>query len=213
MHPSSVVFVLPPQQPFRHAGTRWRRSAVVLVPSLAVLVGLIVAMSRGIIPVSVAMSDQAVTLSADAVRTGDPLAMTGGTAGASADLSMTTATLDRACLAVVRTIPGTGLRIGVVLSMPGAGTLAHNLNVGSARLALTSAEFDGTRTEPIVLGAAANEAMLRTDSGGFSFLSGPSSTMSNVRIDSTSFLTATVTPGHGARMSVVTGSDRANTCG
>lgn len=204
-------FVLP-ESWAAHGGTRWRRSAVLAVPS-AVAVGVLgAAMVRGTVPVGFAVSDQNFTLSASVVRTEDPLTLS-ATPGSPTRIQNASVEMDGACLNLKPTIPGTGLSLSIVVSMPGQGTRARNLDVGDGAVSVQTARLTASATQPIALGGDSMTQAPWAGKGAVNLASGAAASYGGVRIDSgRSTLSGTVTPSHGLHLSLVTNTHGAPTC-
>lgn len=159
----------PPGAP--RGGTRWRRSAVVLVPSLAIALGLTVATLRGSVPLNLVVSGQDMKLSSN----GGPVQVPQGLTLYPSSIRMKNDGETRGVMiaGLPEAVLTKGLCISLVLSFPGGSwtvrlhtsgrttarqmTLdARGIEVGEARL---KPGREGNKDLPITLGTGGGDLL------------------------------------------------------
>lgn len=150
-------------------GTKWKRFALVMVPTVGIAGAMTVAMANGVLASSFAVSGQQFKVSADSLdgqtfaQSGDVIVDANGKAHAVAVAGIKTASITNMCQSVVVPIPVLG-NLSIILRAGGAG---HD-PVSATDLVLDTNQVDADATfTGVTIGASAADIATQTKIQGF----------------------------------------------
>ena len=149
-------------------GTKWKRFALVMVPTVGIAGAMTVAMANGVLASSFAVSGQQFKVSADTLdgqtfaQSGDVIVDANGQTHAVAVAGIKSATITNMCQSVVVPIPGLG-NLSIILRAGGGGT-----PVSATDLVLDTNQVNADATfSGVVIGASAGDIAAKTGIQGF----------------------------------------------
>jgi hypothetical protein len=149
-------------------GTKWKRFALVMVPTVGIAGAMTVAMANGVLASSFAVSGQQFKVSADQLdgqtfaQSGDVIVDANGQAHAVAVAGIKSATITNMCQSVVVPIPVLG-NLSIILRAGGGGTPVHATDLV---LDTNQVNADATFTG-VTIGASAGDIASKTGIQGF----------------------------------------------
>ena len=150
-------------------GTRWKRFALVMVPTVGIAGAMTVAMANGVLASSFAVSGQQFKVSADSLdgttfaQSGDVVVDSGGQPHAVAVAGIKSAKITNMCQSVVVPIPVLG-NLSIILRAGGGG----NPPVSATDLVLDTNQVDADATfTGVTIGASAKDIADKTGIQGF----------------------------------------------
>jgi hypothetical protein len=149
-------------------GTKWKRFALVMVPTVGIAGAMTVAMANGVLASSFAVSGQQFKVSADALdgttfaQSGDVIIDANGQAHAVAVAGIKSAKITNMCQSVVVPVPVLG-NLSIILRAGGGGT-----PVDATDLVLDTNQVDADATfTGVTIGASAADIAKQTGIQGF----------------------------------------------
>jgi hypothetical protein len=149
-------------------GTKWKRFALVMVPTVGIAGAMTVAMANGVLASSFAVSGQQFKVSADSLdgqtfaQSGDVIIDANGKAHAVAVAGIKSATITNMCQSVVVPVPVLG-NLSIILRAGGGGT-----PVSATDLVLDTDQVDADATfSGVTIGASAGDIAKKTGIQGF----------------------------------------------
>jgi Family of unknown function (DUF6230) len=149
-------------------GTKWKRFALVMVPTVGIAGAMTVAMANGVLASSFAVSGQQFKVSADSLdgqtfaQSGDVIVDANGQAHAVAVAGIKSAKITNMCQSVVVPVPVLG-NLSIILRAGGGGT-----PVSATDLVLDTNQVDADATfSGVVIGASAADIAGKTGIQGF----------------------------------------------
>jgi hypothetical protein len=163
--------------------TRWRRSALVALPATALVVGMTVAMTEGVLAANLSLTSVPFTLTSTTVAAPKGLGtvlttVTAGSSTAAAEVGLPKAGLDGVCIHAVQSVnlpvigtvgtwslnissPGAATPLTTAQLAAGQGIQANNLVLDAQAVKGASATLNATATTPNQIGAAADSANIK----------------------------------------------------
>jgi hypothetical protein len=157
-------------------GTKWKRFALVMVPTIGIAGAMTVMMAEGVLASSFSVSGQAFQVSADQldgttfVQTGTVLADSGGNQHAVAVAGIKSATITNMCQSVDVPLPIGGAHLTIVLragQAAGSPVTATDLVLDTDQVNSADAEFTG-----VTIGADAADVANQTKIAGLNGVQG-----------------------------------------
>ena len=149
-------------------GTKWKRFALVMVPTVGIAGAMTVAMANGVLASSFAVSGQQFKVSADSLdgqtfaQSGDVIIDANGQAHAVAVAGIKSATITNMCQSVVVPVPVLG-NLSIILRAGGGGT-----PVTATDLVLDTDQVNADATfSGVTIGASAGDIANKTGIQGF----------------------------------------------